>query len=208
MSVVDDLREEFPHLGRHILESPKIWHRKYPCKIKLSTAVSREEAWYWLGAFCGLPIPVTHERFRFRSGTQITIYFENVDDGKEAIRYFNPRIVNCHFPIDEESTRILGNDKKIRLKKQLYFKKYSHKIRFGYRHFLPEDKREEIKAWVKDMFDVRSDDYMKNERVWFRHRQQEPTMFLRDEDDVTLVKLAWGEHFDEIETIKLISDTE
>lgn len=48
----------------------------------------------------------------------------------------------------------------------------------------------------------------RNGRVYFRWAQIEPTLFLSDETDLTLVKLAWGEYFNNIEVIQLIDELE
>lgn len=48
----------------------------------------------------------------------------------------------------------------------------------------------------------------RNDRVYLRWAQLEPTLFLSDETDLTLVKLTWGEYFNKIEVIRLIDELE
>ena len=209
MNKAEELRTKYPSIKNIIHESSKIWHRKFPCKVKFDRTVNDNEVWYWLGAHFSFPMPITHEKFRFRSGKNITVYFESISDTEKVIQYFNTRLLNVSVLPCKKSTEVLEQDKKVRLKKQLYFNQYKHKIRFNYKFSITEDRLEEIKKWVHLMFDFKDNPYrLRNDRVWFRWNQREPAMFLTNDEDVTLVKLAWGEYFNTIESIQLISELE
>lgn len=212
LNFADDLRNKFPNLKKNITESLKIWHGLYPYKMTLDSYINNSEIWYWLGAKYGIPKPEINTKFRVRSSVQTILYFIDYNDLKDAVDFFNPSIINIHVLLSQKAQQILNNNRRIRLKKQLYFNQYRHKILFKPIYHIGHKTLANIKKWSKEQFEFDISELneihytYRNNKAWLRWNQREPTLFLTDSDDVTLVKLVWSEYCNAIETIQLIED--
>lgn len=207
METISLLKKSFS--GIMFYESTQLWFGVYPYRLKLNAYVRQNNVWYWLGYHFFSAEP-NEKKFKVYSGKRMTIYFSDLTSLEAMIKHFEYYVIDVCILSDTQIT-LLKQNSKLKLRNQLYFKQYKHKIRLDRSSRIGADILNELKTWIRETFDLPSPPKewrgtsIRNGRVWFRHEQCEPTIFLCNDDDITLVKLAWGEYFSIIETVQLLS---
>ncbi len=211
MNRAEFLRRAYPHLQKQIVESHKLWYQKYPCRVKLNDSVSYMELIGWLATRFDLLSPTRlRDRYSVRAeGRQYTIYLKSTHDVESAIRHFDLRCEEVNVAMHKQAVVSLKENKRLLIKKSLFFKTYHHRVTFTWMPSLkhPKSTLDELIDWCYHLFNF-SKQNLRNNRAWLRCKQSKPTLFLLDNDDLTHVKITWNDIIDNVETVQLIKDME
>jgi hypothetical protein len=144
------------------------------------------------------------DTWRFTSGYRnITLFFQNENDFQNFLSNFRGKVTEVWVPINEKQTEILEQDHKVVFRKKPYFDKYDWCITLSY---LDRASRDEVVQWTEGTFDSTSTDRL------YLSRGRQLRFYLKDEEDIVLIKLTQGSRVKKIEkavlTTTITNETE
>lgn len=144
------------------------------------------------------------DTWRFTNGFQnITLFFQNESDYKHFLANTRSNILEVWIPINEKQTEILEQDHKIVFRSKPFFNKYEWCVTLS---FMDRASREEVVHWTEGTFESTVTD-----RIYLS-RGRQLRFYLKDEEDIVLIKLTQGSRVKKIEkavlTTTITNETE
>lgn len=211
-----DIEDSYPFIRDQVEYSSKLWHGVFSCRVVFSKKTPHPLIWQWLGSIFGAHNISHRVLYRLKLSERPSLFLTDVEHIKSALEYFKNNIILVSIPDSLHSVELLKLNPIFRIRKELYFKQYKHKVCLDGIKIRRENKLEEIKNWVIEIFKLPGQPETKpswldiytpvknmaarDHKIWLRWDQRNPTMFFKNDDDLILTKLSWGEYFDSIET--------
>lgn len=142
----------------------------------------------------------------------LRVYLENDNDFEKVLEAYNPFVVDTCAPYKKSHIDILKNNGSIKIRAKLLFNKYRYTVVFKY--WLNEETAEGLENFVKNSLDSENAARVKfvagqwkdqNTGNWVR-LYSTTRLYLRDEEDLIMTKLAWSDEILRIEAVMLHSE--
>jgi hypothetical protein len=132
---------------------------------------------------------------------RLQVYTNNQELVKEILDEFEEYIILLGKPLNNKHNDVLKTQDKNIIRKQLFFKKYRYMVSFDrYAMFRSGDGIQKTREDIKEYF-------VSNKRideVDYRFKEnREPVLYIRDANDLMMIKLIFAEYISRTETIIL-----
>lgn len=139
------------------------------------------------------------------SQCSVRIYLKTAVDYDFVIKSFNQHVVETSKPYNESHIDLLKSNASVRIKPKLIYGKFRYVVVF--RSYLGQEDTDKLSDWVEHSLDLQNTDAVKwmlyswgtNDVTWYHS----PRLYLRDESDVIMVRIAWEEKIKQILVVLL-----
>lgn len=181
------------HIGAHWM-SPRIMRRWF-----FDSQIAYKLVWDtdWAAYFAGND-----------SRSRVRIYLDNERDYETVLSEFNKHVIQVSTPYHPSHIELMKSNALMRIQPKLVYGKFRYTIIF--KTWLSPAIAEDLSAWVKNSLDYENKSAVKwvqtlpMSNVW----SYSPRLYLRDEADLIMVKLAWKDEIKQIQIIMLQSEAE
>lgn len=187
----------------------KLFYKKYAYKILLETVTRPVARWnkssskdlMYINEWCGLYISEHDFRIQHRWQKQIkletlwhqVIYVKDIKSKDLILQKFGSRVKEIWQPFDQSHEDSLDIKNLVEVRKDLLYKKYRYAVYFKY------DRQQMIYPWLENYYKNNSLARVSGDLRW-------PRLYLTEQDEITTIRLTWGDCIQYIKTIRLITE--
>jgi hypothetical protein len=121
------------------------------------------------------------------------VYLDDPTVVDALVAKFKKKVIEQWRPMDKEHREDMGIRNIIEIRDSLIFKKFRYAIYFHY------DKSRELFGQLEDYFQDNKQAKVAGNCWW-------PKLYLNDKDDVTAIKLMWGENISHMKSVRLTTE--